>query len=60
MSVAELYDNGCLNTAKLREHLRQEGRLTEECALKVIQDGKEPKLEISRGNYSQKNEAGHQ
>ena len=60
MSVAELYDNGCLNTAKLREHLRQEGRLTEECALKVIQDGKELKLEISRGNYSQKNEAGHQ
>ena len=60
MSVAELYDNGSLNTSKLREHLRQEGRLTEECALKVIQDGKEAKLEIFQRNYSQKNEAGHQ
>ena len=53
MSVAELYDNGCLNTAKLREHLRQEGRLTEDCALKVIQDGKDSKLEIFGENYSQ-------
>lgn len=39
LSVSELYGGGHLNTAKLRDHLRQEGRLTEECALKVIQDG---------------------
>ena len=38
--MSELYEGGHLNTAKLRDHLRQEGRLTEECALKVIQDGK--------------------
>ena len=40
LSSAEVFENQKINTKLLRDHLKQEGRLTEECALKVIQDGK--------------------
>ena len=40
LSSAQVFENDIINTKLLRDHLKQEGRLTEECALRVIQDGK--------------------
>ena len=37
---SDLYDGTSINTEILRDHLRQEGRLSEELALKIIRDGK--------------------
>ena len=33
--------SGSINTEILRDHLKQEGRLSEDCALKIINDGTE-------------------
>ena len=37
---SDLYHGTSINTEILRDHLRQEGRLSEELALKIIRDGK--------------------
>jgi len=41
LDICDLYDGTSINTEILRDHLRQEGRLTEELALKIIRDGTE-------------------
>lgn len=42
-NFSDLFDeaSGSINTEILRDHLKQEGRLSEECALKIINDGTE-------------------
>ena len=35
----DIFLKDTINTKLLRDHLKQEGRLTEECALKIINDG---------------------
>lgn len=41
LDISDLYDesSNSINTDILRDHLRQEGRLSEQCALKIIEDG---------------------
>lgn len=39
LTAEELFPNDKIDTKLLRDHLKQEGRLTEECALKVIKEG---------------------
>ena len=41
MYFSDLYDESTnsINTEILRDHLKQEGRLTQECALKIIREG---------------------
>ena len=46
MYFSDLYDGTSINTEILRDHLRQEGRLSEELALKIIRDGKRFWLKI--------------
>jgi len=41
LDICDLYDGTSINTEILRDHLRQEGRLSEELALKIIRDGTE-------------------
>ena len=40
-TFSDLFDEqtGAINTEILRDHLKQEGRLSEACALKIIRDG---------------------
>ena len=40
-TFSDLFDErtGAINTEILRDHLKQEGRLSEACALKIIHDG---------------------
>ena len=41
LTVAEIFDeNNKPRYDILKEHLKQEGRLSEECAMKIIKDGK--------------------
>jgi len=41
LTVADVFDeNNKPKTTVLKDHLKQEGRLSEECALKIIKDGK--------------------
>jgi hypothetical protein len=41
LEISDLYDESTnsINTEILRDHLKQEGRLTQECALKIIREG---------------------
>jgi len=41
LEISDLFDEktGSINTEILRDHLKQEGRLSEECALKIIKEG---------------------
>jgi len=41
LEISDLFDEktGSINTEILRDHLKQEGRLSEACALKIIHDG---------------------
>ena len=40
LTITELFDeNNKPRTNILKEHLKQEGRLSEECAIKIIKDG---------------------
>ena len=49
LAICDVFDEqGKPRTNVLRDHLKQEGRLSEECALKVIKDGKSFKVNTHR------------
>ena len=53
LEISDIFDaNGKPRVNLLKDHLKQEGRLSEECALKVIHDGKSQRLNLYHENVS--------